>query len=398
MSTRRNTILAVGVVALLVGAVVGWFLYTYKQVEAEVTLSPIGEARFNPLYALRTALRAQGQPAASQRWLRMDQALPGPRDTLVLYGDAAPFTEAEARRLFDWVKGGGRLVLRGEAVAGSTALAGLLGLQVVPGDVGCVDIVASTVAPGRESAARRAGIATGADADDEAAQAEAARQRPVFLCGPSIRKTGGDAQLSGADGKGGHRHARVPVGAGEVVVLPSLHFLSNHSLRSRAAVELAHQVLAPGFGRGGFLLVYGSDMPSLLRLILQYGWPVLVPALLALFAWLALRGQRFGSLQPRPAGDRRALLEHVQAAGEFAFRRGRGRTLYTALRERFERRLAQRDPARFALQGDARVLALAERFGLPAARVRQALDPRDLQRPDVFLQSMSTLAQMRLRL
>jgi hypothetical protein len=72
--------------------------------------------------------------------------------------------------------------------------------------------------------------------------------------------------------------------------------------------------------------------------------------------------------------------------------------LHAALRARFERRVARRDPLLAALDGEARVLALAERCALPAARVRQALVPTELQRPDVFLQSVSTLALMRLRL
>ena len=50
-----------------------------------------------------------------------------------------------------------------------------------------------------------------------------------------------------------------------------------------------------------------------------------------------------------------------------------------------------------ALAGEARVLALAERCALPPARVRHALAPRELHKPDQFFQSVSTLAQMRLR-
>jgi hypothetical protein len=190
----------------------------------------------------------------------------------------------------------------------------------------------------------------------------------------------------------------VALGQGTVSLLPDLDFLQNNRLEAAGARELAYQLLVPGLGRGRFLLVYGDAMPSLLRLLLTHGWAVLVPATLALFAWLALRAQRFGTLRPVPATARRALLEHVQAAGEFAYRRGRVGVLHAALRGRFERRLQRRDPMLAALEGEARVQALSERFSLPAARVRQALDPRDLQRPEGFLHSMSTLALMRLRL
>jgi hypothetical protein len=191
--------------------------------------------------------------------------------------------------------------------------------------------------------------------------------------------------------------ARVALGAGTVTLLTSLDFLANTALERPVAADLAAQVLAPGFGRGAFLLVFGDDMPSLLRLIVRHGWPILVPLALALLAWLLLRGQRYGTLRPLPPPRRRALLEHVQAAGEFAFRRGRSVALHRALRDRFERRLERRDPLLAALAGEARVLALAERCALPPARVRHALAPLELHRPDQFFHSISTLAQMRLR-
>ena len=387
---KRGTSVAVGLLLVaVIGAAVGVFLYFYKQVEKEITLPATGEARYNPVFALRAALRAHGQQAETQRWLRVGEQLPGARDTLVMYGQAAPFTASESQRVLAWIRGGGRLVLRSDTVTASPALARGLGLAVEPGDFDCVNVQPSTPAPPKP--AKKKG-------EDEEDDEDAFASRNTYLCGPAVKSAKDGVLLASPTGEGGHRYARVRLGAGEVVVVPSLLFLSNYNLKSAASTELAHQLLAPGFGRGAFLIVYGDDMPSLLRLIIQHGWMALVPALLALFAWLAYRGQRLGPLQPRAPGDRRALLEHVQAAGEFAFRRGRGRALHTALHERFERRLAQRDPVRAALQGDARVLALAERFGLPASKVRQALDPRDLHRPDIFLQSISTLAQMRLRL
>jgi len=379
---KRGAIVGVLAAVVIIGAAVAWFFYTFERVSEEVRLPPRGEAAINPLYALRGALRAQGQAADTQRWFRPDAWKPGVDDTLLITGQAAPFTAADVDRLLAWVRGGGHLVLRTAALAESPALAEALELTVEGEEAGCFVVDAPASAKPKADAPPRNVFDIGPDR--------------VQLCGPTVHGAG--AIVAGPAPDGGHRFAREAIGAGVVSLLPSLEFLHNRQLERPAARALAYQVLAPGLGRGHMLLVYGDDMPSLWRLMLRYGWPILLPLALALAAWLVFRGQRFGTLRPVPAAPRRALLEHVQAAGEFAWRRGRMVALHTALRARFERRLARRDPLLAALSGEARLLALAERCALPVSRVRQALLPTELHRPDVFLQSISTLAQMRLRI
>jgi hypothetical protein len=379
---RRGAVVGVLAATVIIGAAVAWFLYTFERVSEDVRLPPRGEAAINPLYALRGALRAQGQAADTQRWFRPAAWKPGANDTLLITGQAAPFTAADVERLLAWVRGGGHLVLRTAALAESPALAEALALTVEGEESGCFVVQSPrSTAPKSDAPPRKL-----FDLDPGAVQ----------LCGPTVHGAG--AVVAGPAPGGGHRFARVAIGAGAVSLLPSLDFLHNRQLEQPAARALAYQVLAPGLGRGHMLLVYGDDMPSLWRLMLRHGWPILLPLALALAAWLVFRGQRFGTLRPVPEAPRRALLEHVQASGEFAWRRGRMVALHTALRARFERRLARRDPLLAAMHGDALVLALAERCALPTSRVRQALMPTELHRPDVFLQSISTLAQMRLRI
>jgi hypothetical protein len=219
----------------------------------------------------------------------------------------------------------------------------------------------------------------------------------VWFCDPRFQASLPGYALSGGDEVHGYRFARRPLGAGSVTVV-QLDYLDNEGLRDPAARALAYQLLAPGFGRGRMQLVYSADVPSLLRLLLEYAWMVLLPLAGALAVWLAYRSQRFGPLQPVPEPRRRALLEHVRAAGEFAWSRHRAAALHAAVLRLFRQRLQRRAPELFALSGAAQEQALAEATALPLARVREALNPHSLANPNSFTTSISTLLQMRNRL
>jgi hypothetical protein len=394
--TRSSGIIFGLVVVLLVAAGVAWFLLTFERVSRDVRLPPEGEPMYNPLYALRGTLRAHGERAETVRWFRAAEWKPGPRDTLVLYGQAEPFDAQDAGRVLAWVRGGGHLVLGTRSLVGAPALAEGLGVSTDPEEEACAEVRgANEPAPGRDGKADEEDDASPADDEDDPGLFGYQPYMPL-LCGPPLR---GDGEaLGGLTDDDSARFARIALGDGAVTLVSSLDFLHNNAIETVPGRELAYQALAPGLGRGGaFTLVFGDDVPSLLRLILRYGWPIVVPLLLALFAWLALRSQRYGTLRPLPPARRRALLEHVQAAGEFVFGRGRAVAMHRAVRDRFERRLQRRDPSLAALDGDARVLALSERCTLPASRVRHALFPNELHKPDSFFQSISTLALMRLR-
>jgi hypothetical protein len=405
----RRSLLALGLGLLVVGGGIALFLALFERVSTTVPLPPEGEARFNPLYALRMSLQAQGVKAQSYPVLNPNALALGPRDTVLVYTQPEAISAAQTTRLVAWVKGGGHLVMRGPG-AGETPgeLAEALGLQAAD-DAPLEDeedesafqmptcaLLAATPAAPKPAATTAKGAGKPAGESVEA-KPQPARE-VIRLCGTTFVGTLPQFQGHHGDSVRGYRFGRMALGDGEVTVVSDLGFLANDELKKRIAGDLGYQVLAPRLGEGTVHLVYSADVPSIWRLLLLHGWMALLPAVLALAAFLLLRGQRFGSPVPPPSANRRALLEHVQAAGEFAFRRGRSLSLHTAVLALFQRRLALRDPVLAALDGETLVAALAEKFQLPPDRVRLALRPVGLQRPDVFLQSVSTLVLMRNRL
>src|SRR5690606_5662047 len=198
-------------------------------------------------------------------------------------------------------------------------------------------------------------------------------------------------------------YARLRHGLGRVDVLADMDFLRNGrrgmetepGLRDIPHQELARLMLAPNYGKGTIHLLYAAEAPSLWKLLLQRGWPVWLPLLLALLAWLWARSQRFGALLPSPREERRSLLEHVRASGEHLHRYGKSPLLYDAVRQAFLARLRRRAPLAAALSGDAQAQAIADHLQWPLARVQNALKLPASQDDTTLRERIRLLIQMR---
>jgi hypothetical protein len=364
--TRRAGILALVGLALSIGLAA--FLHYFEWEEREINLPPRGEASYNPLFALATTLRARGHDVQVRPTLELEEMALAPGELLLLASDVRVLGDETSTALRDWVAAGGRLVfeLPPSEPARTPPLLAALGLQLLE-SAGCLEW--------------------------QAPQAT----RKARLCGPSGLENAVDARprrWGWSDAQGVTRMAQGERGAGTWLALPQIDFLARRALRNRSNATLAWALLQPLLGAGRVHVVYAVDLPPLHVLLVRHGWPVWVPALLALLAWLWRRSQRFGPLLPLATPDRRALLEHLRAAGEFALRRRRGGALYAALRRRFEARLQREAPALAALQGEAQVVALAAAWRIDPARVRAALQPPDLARPEAFAGAIRSLSQL----
>ena len=385
-------IVLIGALAVAVaGAGAAWFLHHYERVEQQIQLPPRGEASYNPLYALKKTLQADGLVVESRQRLDLGARQLRPRDTLLILNDPRVMTPVESRKLLEWVAGGGHLLVRtpspqGGQEQGHAALLDALG-----------------VLPREDST------------ECEPLQVEGQDHHVEFCDGSRFTFDGVEPELAWGDLQAGYAYARLAHGQGHVDVLADFDFLGNGGeaddapapaaagrrsggLRDGPHRALARQVLAPNYGQGTMHLVYAAQMPSLLRTVLLRGWPVWLPLLAALLAWLWRRMQRFGPGLPSPVGERRSVLEHVRASGEHLFRYNRRALLYASVRKSFLARLRRRDPVAAALGGDAQARAIAGRAGVPVERVRTALQAPSSHDKQAFRTRISTLVQLRNRI
>jgi Domain of unknown function (DUF4350) len=360
-----------GAVILIIGALVAGFLVFFEPVDKAIRLPPKGPAVYNPLYALERSLVRAGTDARSHARLDIAAMALRPGDGLVLYVDPQRLPKPQVDALLAWVGDGGHLVIGmpDDAADEPGAMLDALSVEEVDSTRRC-----------------------------ERLRVRPKRPAESVLCeGPRFGWNDREADLAWGERDEGFVYARFARGRGSVDVLNGLDFLSTAQIERAANWRLAYQVLAPALG-GRVHLVYDADLPSFWPLLWQHAWAILIGGALALGAWLLMRGQRFGPLLPMAPAPRRALLEHVQAAGEHAWRRGAARDLHAALRDAFLARLRRRDPMAWALQGDQRIDYLAAKLAVDPARVRVALVPPPVFHAESFREAMASLIQLGLRL
>ncbi|QNN70854.1 DUF4350 domain-containing protein [Thermomonas carbonis] len=372
--SRTRTALPWLLALAIIAAGVAWFLVTHHRVETTIPLPPRGEASYNPLYGLKLALRAEGQRVESRQRLQLDEMALAAGDTLLVYSDPRLLGYDQLEALFRFAEDGGHLVLRLPSWQPEESFAGDLAdwLPIEPEllDPHCMDLFVPRQ-------------------DDH-----------VEFCRAPRFELAEDAEVSAAwrTRDGHHVFARFPYGDGSVDLLGDMDMIDNSSLDEGPHLAFARQLLAPNWGKGRFHLVYAADMPPLWRWLLTHAWAFLLPLLLALLAWLWMRMQRFGPLQPSPMPPRRSLLEHVEASGEQLLRYGKLGVLHRALRDAVLAHLRRRDPLAAAQDGETQASLLAARIELPAAQVRATLDTRPPVDTNEFRHRIARLIDLRKRL
>ncbi|WP_266159804.1 DUF4350 domain-containing protein [Dyella silvatica] len=379
---NRGTLSMLLILLAVAGLAVGSFLTMFERKEAEVSTPARGEARYNRFFALERTLAKLDVPVTSLATLAPGRLPLQPDDTLVFGASASRVDDETAARIAAWVRQGGHLVLAVDsldALSHTPLLEALRVLDAKATHKGCVRV---------DAFADTAAVTGKASANQD--------ERSFEWCGERFRLH--SALVKQADAwigneKDGYLFMRTELASGQISVLSSMLPLEGDALKHPAQQRFAWRLLAPHIDDGHVYLVYALDGPRFWTLLLTRGWPALLALSLLLIGWMAMRSERLGPLQPAPLLQRRALLEHVQAVGEFLFRRDNGFSLHEYVCRALLVRARRRDPLCAMLEGDALYQRLAERYRLDFAQLARAFQPP--ANALAFRESIVTLVRLR---
>ncbi|MFZ1342842.1 DUF4350 domain-containing protein [Thiothrix eikelboomii] len=306
------------IIGLLAGVIfiVGclWFLQNYELKEIDSYTGYRGEASSNDLFAARLFLKRMGIPASREDGLTK---LPDTETVIVLDTGRYTMSPEKIQKLLAWVAAGGHLVTRArvdyateeEAKAAEadtqstkTEQRDLLqqALQVEIGEHQLLtdDQLPFTLQLPQQPHALKLEIDYFNElvTKNPAAQAYQAAQKNFLL--------------------------QIPHGQGLISLAASLEFAENHQIDTAQHAEFFWWLLhshSPQFKQ--VWLVNHDTLPGLSTLLRHYAWPVLLSSALLLVAIFWALMPRFGAFIPEPAPERRRILEHIKASGQFMWQR-----------------------------------------------------------------------------
>ena len=368
----QNLLIGLFAVALLSVGVL-WLLNNYELKEIDAYSGYKGEARTNSLFASRLLLRRMGVPAERNDGL---SSLPDTDTVIQLNTERYTFTENKVDNLLDWVKRGGHLITRARV------------------DVKTKDDADNEDLPeteDRDVLQQKLGIRIGAHQmpDEDIASI----QLPNAPAALKVEMDFFNALLPDQPAReyqhDGHTWLiQQPLGKGLVTLASTLDFLENDRLDKEDHAQLLWYLLASHQqDYHAVWLVHQDTLPNLFTLLYRHAWAVLLMfGLLLVFTFWALI-PRFGAMIAEPPPERRRLLEHITASGQFLWKQQvQGREqLLTSSRHSIHQLARTRIPGWQWLDQQQQVTALAQRLQLgpaQAARLPHLLQAESLDEAD----------------
>ncbi len=350
----------VSALLLLLLALLGWgshwFFDNHRWEVLETRVGVSVEARRNPWLAAERFLRGLGRSVESQSGRHLLLRPPAADGVLIVKRLGRVLPPDREQALIDWVRAGGHLVVGAgdRADAGAAALRERFGVELGVVDWGEPE-----------------------EGEEEDCGCLARFHYPGFSeplqaeFSPNRYLAGGDPPPDWwIDNPSGAQLLQMVVGRGRLTLLTETEWLDNETIGERDHALLLTLLVGEA---PAVWLVYSGDQPGVLTLIWTKA-PYLVLAGLLLTGLLLWRsGRRSGPLLAAPPPVRRDLLEHLQAAAEYAWRLDRAQGLLGGSRRRLLQDWQRRHPGLARLDRAERSAWIAERCGLAAAAVERAL-------------------------
>jgi len=374
---RQSTIVLLTVLAGVLFA--SWFFTYHEKVFKTEYVGYSGEARVNDFLAAEMLITELGLEADSRAKLVPTDWLPAQYDTLVVNASEPISFGAELDALTAWVSSGGHLVLLPPQRDTEFAdiILGYFGFVLEPLEIDETE-------------------------DDEQDDSDSEGEEETFdyiidLDSTMVRIHPHDdvvasATLSDDDGL---IVARREWGDGYVTIVANAWYFSNYNLDEYDHARLLMDIVAGYVEAGKTWFIYNTAFPSLWQLIWKHGSYVVLGFAACLLLWLWSRAPKFGPSVGPDSLARRSILEHVRAAGNFAWRNRSAADLVESSTIAILHEAERRHPGISRLAPQAQAHQLARMTGMSDSFIFDALFNQDHTRHREFTRLMKVLQRIR---
>lgn len=373
---RRSTIALLAVLAATL--VASWFFTYHEKVIKTEYVGYSGEARVNNFLAAEMLLTELGLDADSRSELVPSEWLPARYDTLVVNASEPISFGTELETLTAWVENGGHLVLL--PPQRETEFAKVI-----------LDYYGFGLEPVEPDAADEDDPASERDDDDETFD------YILDLDATYVRIQPHDDEVTSAtllDDKG-IVVARREWGEGYITVVAGAWYFSNHNLDEYDHARLLLDIVAGYVEEGKTWFIYNTAFPSLWELVWNKAPYVVLGFGAALLLWLWSRAPTFGPAVEPDSLARRSILEHVRAAGNFAWRNRNAADLVASSTAAILHEAERRHPGLNRLAPQAQATQVAKMTGMRDSYVFDAMYNQDHTSHREFTRLMKVLQRIR---
>ena len=354
---KNSRVIIVTVIALVVvGLLVGAFLFFFEPVEKEIKTGYSAEAKRNRFLAAQRFMKQLGIESEIIRGIDKLHNLPAGNDILIATYSHR-FEQVKIKdELLEWVNQGGHLILelkpfnRTDDLEVETPFLDELGVKPKRSNTLLRNI-------------NRENIEITVYKNSEPLTVS-------FQPYHTLEVTKEDPVLLYKDSNGTHL-VEYYVGAGLVTILSELDLWRNQNIGDHDnAAALAHIV---GENPGKVWVLFGVSMPTLFELMWKHGSEAVIALALLLLLWLWAMYNRFGPRVEFNEQQRRSLLEHLDAVGQFEWRYHRANTILGTVRQELHQLIETRYPRWQKKSQIEQCEWLAKRTSLPEQDINLAL-------------------------
>ncbi len=186
------------------------------------------------------------------------------------------------------------------------------------------------------------------------------------------------------------------VGKGMITLVADLAMIENQLLRETDNAEILwYLVHSNEQAPRAIWLFHNNEMPSLLELMWKHGWAVMSSLMALLVFWLYQSLHRFGPLIPKQAIARRRLMEHIEASGQYFWKKKNKQILVDSTRQALNNRIGQLHPAWINSDELGKIDHLSEMLELPTEQVKYLLFNNTFKQDEDFTKLIIKLESIR---